>query len=69
MTTPSERWLLDTNVWVFGLRRDGAFPACTELLERIGTFSIVIPLQLAHVSLSSFRPVFGYHAPHESAKH
>jgi len=46
MTTPPERWLLDTNVWVFGLRRDASFPGCAELLDRIGTFSILIPLQV-----------------------
>lgn len=45
MTTP-ERWLLDTNVWVFGLRRDETYPACAQLLERIGSFSVVIPLQV-----------------------
>lgn len=46
MTIPHDRWLLDTNIWVFGLRRDSTFPACAELLERIGLFSTVIPLQL-----------------------
>ena len=46
MTIPLERLLLDTNVWVFGLRGDAAFPACAELLERIGLFGVVIPLQL-----------------------
>ena len=46
MTIPHERWLLDTNIWVFGLRRNNDFPACAELLNRIGSFSIVIPLQL-----------------------
>lgn len=46
MTTLRERWLLDTNVWVFGLRRDDAFPACAELLNRIGSFLVVIPLQV-----------------------
>ena len=46
MTTPPERWLLDTNIWVFGLRRDESFPNCAELLERIGTFSVVIPFQV-----------------------
>lgn len=46
MTTPPERWLLDTNIWVFGLRRDEAFPKCAQLLERIGSFSVVIPLQV-----------------------
>jgi len=46
MTTPRERWLLDTNVWIFGLRRESGLPACAQLLERIGTFSVVIPLQV-----------------------
>ena len=46
MTIPSERWLLDTNVWVFGLRRNNAFPACSQLLNCIGSFFAVIPLQV-----------------------
>jgi predicted nucleic acid-binding protein len=46
MTTPPERWLLDTNIWLFGLRRDEAFPKCMQLLERIGSFSVVIPFQV-----------------------
>ena len=46
MTIPHDCWLLDTNFWVFGLRRDSTFPACADLLDRIGLFSIVIPLQL-----------------------
>jgi len=46
MTTPPERWLLDTNVWVFGLRRDDAFSACTQLMDHIGSFSVLIPLQV-----------------------
>ena len=46
MTTPRERWLLDTNIWVFGLRRDDAFPNCAHLLERIGSFRVVIPFQV-----------------------
>jgi predicted nucleic acid-binding protein len=46
MITPPERWLLDTNIWVFGLRRDKAFPNCVQLLERIGSFSVVIPFQV-----------------------
>ena len=46
MITPPERWLLDTNVWVFGLRRHDAATACAELLERTGAFSVVIPLQV-----------------------
>jgi predicted nucleic acid-binding protein len=46
MTTPPERWLLDTNVWIFGLRREVAFSACAQLLDRVGSFSAVIPFQV-----------------------
>lgn len=46
MTTPAERWLLDTNVWLFGLRLDTGFPARGTLLDQIGSFSIIIPLQV-----------------------
>ena len=46
MTTRLDRWLLDTNVWVFGLRRDASFRACEQLLDRIGSFSVLIPLQV-----------------------
>jgi predicted nucleic acid-binding protein len=48
MTTPAERLLLDTNVWIFGLRRDTNFPACASLLDQIGSFSVsvIIPLQV-----------------------
>lgn len=34
------------NVWIFGLRRDDAFPACARLLDLIGSFSVLIPLQV-----------------------
>ena len=30
----------------FGLRRDNAFPICALLLDRIGSFVVVIPLQV-----------------------
>ncbi len=46
MTTPANRWLLDTNVWIFGLRGDQALPSCAKLLERIGSFVVTIPLQV-----------------------
>lgn len=46
MTTQRERWILDTNVWIFGLRRDDEFPACAQLLDRVGSFSVLIPLQV-----------------------
>lgn len=46
MTTLTDRWLIDTNVWVFGLRRAKAFLACAELLDHIGSYSVVIPAQI-----------------------
>jgi predicted nucleic acid-binding protein len=46
MTTPTDLWLLDTNVWLFGLRRAEAFLACAELLDHIGSYSVMIPFQV-----------------------
>ena len=46
MTTPAKRWLLDTNVWIFGLRGDAHSPACEELLNHIGSFLVCVPLQI-----------------------
>ena len=46
MTIPIERWLLDTNIWVFGLRREGSLQDCDALLNQIGSFRVVIPLQV-----------------------
>lgn len=46
MTITIERWLLDTNIWVFGLRREGSLRDCSVLLNEIGSFTVVIPLQV-----------------------
>jgi predicted nucleic acid-binding protein len=46
MTTLTDRWLLDTNVWVFGLRRAKPFLACAELLDHLGSYSALIPFQV-----------------------
>lgn len=46
MTTPTKRWLLDANVWIFGLRRDPRFASSGELLDRAGSFTAVIPRQV-----------------------
>jgi len=43
---PAESSLLDTNVWVFGLRRDEQFPACAGLLDCISSLLVVIPRQV-----------------------
>jgi hypothetical protein len=38
--------VLDTNVWIYGLRQDRDYPACSELLEKLRTFQVVIPRQV-----------------------
>lgn len=46
MPTPTNRWLIDTNVWIFGLRRDEKSPDSVRLLQKLGLFTAVIPLQV-----------------------
>ena len=46
MTTLTDPWLLDANVWLFGLRRVEPFLVCAELLDHIGSYSVVIPFQV-----------------------
>lgn len=46
MTIRAERLVLDTNVGIFGLRRTPAYPACAQLLDRLGEFTVVIPRQI-----------------------
>lgn len=46
MPIPTERWLIDTNVWIFGLRRDEKFPDSVRLLQTLGSFTALIPLQV-----------------------
>jgi predicted nucleic acid-binding protein len=42
-----DEWiLLDTNVWIFGLRRVPDFPACAELLENLIRLRVVVPRQI-----------------------
>lgn len=55
MTTRIERWLLDTNVWIFGLRRDENFPESARVLDEIGSFVVLVPLQVTkelHLNLT-----------------
>jgi predicted nucleic acid-binding protein len=44
--TQTERWLIDTNVWIFGLRRDEKSPDSARLLQKLGSFTALIPLQI-----------------------
>jgi predicted nucleic acid-binding protein len=42
-----DEWIvLDTNIWIFGLRRVPDFPACAELLENLNRLRIVLPRQI-----------------------
>jgi predicted nucleic acid-binding protein len=41
-----ERIVLDTNIWIFGLRSRLDIPACAQLLERLHRLSIVLPRQI-----------------------
>jgi predicted nucleic acid-binding protein len=58
-----ERIVLDTNIWIFGLRRVPDFPACAQLLERLHRLSIVLPRQIlqelqANLSEDELRTLF-----------
>ena len=46
MTILDERVILDTNVWIFGLRRHPELPACAFLLERLSQLQVILPRQV-----------------------
>jgi len=46
MTIQNERVVLDTNIWIFGLRRSQEFPNCSLILEQINQLQVIIPLQV-----------------------
>lgn len=46
MTIRDERTVLDTNIWIFGLRRTAAHPACASLLDRLRELTVVLPRQV-----------------------
>jgi hypothetical protein len=40
-------WIaFDTNIYIFGIRENPKFPACLELLERIGGLYVYLPRQI-----------------------
>ena len=42
-----DEWIgFDTNIWIFGLRRDPNIPACAQLLEHLDRLRIVLPRQI-----------------------
>ena len=46
MTIRDKPVVLDTNIWIFGLRRHPDLPACAQLLERLGQLQVILPRQL-----------------------
>jgi predicted nucleic acid-binding protein len=63
MTIRDERVVLDTNVWIFGLRHHPELPACTLLLERLGQLQVILPRQVlyelqANLTESELRALF-----------
>ena len=60
MTIRDERIVLDTNVWIFGLRR---LPDCALLLERLSQLQVILPRQVlrelqANLTESELRALF-----------
>ena len=41
-----KRILLDTNVWIFGLRNTPAYPHCRQILANLPKFHISVPRQI-----------------------
>jgi predicted nucleic acid-binding protein len=46
MTIRDETIVLDTNIWIFGLRRHPELPACASLLDRLSQLQVIIPRQV-----------------------
>lgn len=46
MTIADEWVVLDTNIWIFGLRNQPEHPACAELLRHLSRLRIKIPRQI-----------------------
>ena len=63
MTIRDKPVILDTNIWIFGLRRHPDLPACAQLLERLGQLEVILPRQLlqelrANLSESELKILF-----------
>jgi hypothetical protein len=59
-----DEWIvLDTNIWIFGLRQTPEFPACADLLRKLDRLQIVLPRQIlqelqANLSEGELRALF-----------
>lgn len=64
MTIEHEWIVLDTNVWIFGLRHQSEQPACADLLRFLHRLFIKIPRQIvlelyANLSFCYVMPAYG----------
>jgi len=52
-----DEWIsFDTNIYIFGIREDPNFPACVELVERIGELYVFIPRQIIRELQNNLQP-------------
>ncbi|MBU1626083.1 PIN domain-containing protein [bacterium] len=63
MIIPSEWIVLDTNIWIFGLREHPEHPACTKLLKNLYRLHVKIPRQIllelqANLSKDELKEIF-----------
>jgi hypothetical protein len=56
MTIADEWIVFDTNVYIFGVREDPHFPACAELLDRIGEMHVYVPRQIIRELQDNLEP-------------
>lgn len=55
--TIADEWIaFDTNIYIFGIREDPNFPACVELVERIGELHVRVPRQIIRELQNNLRP-------------
>ncbi len=55
--TIADDWIaFDTNIYIFGVRKNPKFPACVELLERIGELQVYLPRQIIRELHNNLQP-------------
>ena len=54
MSIQDEWIVLDTNIWIFGLRCVPNFPACDELLENLTRLRVALPRQILQELQANF---------------
>jgi len=46
VTIRTDRIVIDTNVWIFGLRQTPEYLSCARLLDRLSDLTVVVPRQV-----------------------